>query len=350
VRAALLIVAACGGSATPSQRATPQVAHPSRPPAVPDRVPIDPVSVLAPIDGARVSWLVPGRIQLELGSNAAIEAPGGNRPIEVAIVERQGNLVRAVVRLEHARFSLWTDGARMLAVVDREIRVATAGSRDPTSAMFVALRPGARVRRLAHKGDRTQVRFVGALEVEGWVPDEVLVDAAVPRAPVGRIALGSQMLMVIPGAVVRTEPKWAAGELATMANGYFLHTVQVIDDAWVEVAYTDGDLDLHGYVSRQAPPGRVHATRDADVPPPTVVANATVASGTCLYARRDGEAIGYIVGDRAVQLDDAGTGWWNLAIDTPWGPIGFAARGPNEASLVACAPPGTVPPPAGTSP
>lgn len=44
-----------------------------------------------------------------------------------------------------------------------------------------------------------------------------------------------------------------------------------------------------------------------------------MASGTCLYARAKGDAIGDIVGNRPVELDDAGAGWWTLAIDTRGG-------------------------------
>ncbi len=346
---AFFVLFACGGPG-----GTAPAPHPTNPlpvvrsQAVADRVPIDPIAVLAPVDGGRVSWLVPGRIQLELGAGTAIEAPGGNRPIEVAIVERQGTLVRAVVRLPHARFSLWTDESRLLGVIQRESRMAAPPGGNPMSPMFVALRAGARVRRLAHRGQQTQVRFVGALEVEGWVSDDAIAESAEARDPVGRIASGRRTLMVSPGAVIRSEPKWGMNELATMANGYFLDTIAEVDAAWVEIAYADGEVTLHGYVSRQAPPGRVHRTKDAEVAPQTIVANAKVASGTCLYTRRNGEAIGYVVGDREVQLEDVGSGWWTLAIDTPWGPIPFATRGASESSLVACAPAGSVAPPAGT--
>jgi hypothetical protein len=127
--------------------------------------------------------------------------------------------------------------------------------------------------------------------------------------------------MVIPGAVIRAEPKWAGGELATVANGHFVDTIKDIDNAWVEVAYADGDVSVRGYVSRHAPPGRVHRARDPEVPPPTVVPNARLASGTCLYAKRDGDMVGYLVGDREVHLEGAGNGWWTVSFDTPWGPI-----------------------------
>ncbi|HEX4420462.1 MAG TPA: hypothetical protein VH165_21250 [Kofleriaceae bacterium] len=67
--------------------------------------------------------------------------------------------------------------------------------------------------------------------------------------------------------------------------------------------------------------------------------------GPCLYARPDGEPIGYIVDNQPVELDDgAAAGWWTLTAETPWGPLAFAARGPARTELVACAPAGAVPP------
>ena len=50
------------------------------------------------------------------------------------------------------------------------------------------------------------------------------------------------------------------------------------------------------------------------------------------------------LGVARVELDDTGNGWWTLTVDTPWGPLAFAAQGPTKSELVACAPPGSVPP------
>jgi len=347
----VLAISGCGGmpaSAT-STPTTPTSAAPAvaRAPDA-DKVPIDPIAVLAPVDDQPVSWLAPGAIQLELGGSG-IESPGGDRPIEVAIVDRQGSLVRAVVRLDHARFSLWSDRSRLFGVIQRDQRVRTFAGAMPMDKMSVELRPGARVRRLAHKGKETQIRFVGALEVEGWVPDDVLGDAGQGGRRAGRMPSGGRPLMLMPGSIIRSKPEWGNNELAMMATGYLVDTVQEQADGWIEVAYTDGDVSLHGYASRRQPPGRVHRPHDPDAPPPLITANAKVASGTCLYSKRDGDPIGYIVGDRDVQLDDAGTGWWTLAVDTPWGPIPFAARGPTQATLTPCAPAGSVPPPGGAA-
>lgn len=331
----------CGGPAVaptrPVVHAVPRRAKPD-----PDRPPVDPIAALTPDDDAEVSWLVPGPIQLELGG-ASIGAAGSDRPIEVGAIDRQGNLERVAVRLEHARFSVWTDRAQLLSVLARDQRIEVLGVPVTGSDVEVVLRAGARVRRLAHRDRSTQIRYLDALQVEGWVPDAVLRDRGHVHAGTSRIPTGRTTLMVIPGAVIRAEPRWAASELAIIANGYFLDTIRNIDDAWTEVSYEDGDVAVHGFVSRRDPPGRVHHWHDSDGAL-AITPNTTAASGTCLYARPGGDAIGYIVGNRAVDLDDAGAGWWTVTLDTPWGPVGFAAKGATRTELAACAPPGTVPP------
>jgi len=340
-------LAACGGAPPAAPAAAPAAPAPRT--RADDPQAVDPIAALAPDRGGeQVSWLVPGRAQLELGG-AAIEAPGGDRPLEIGVIERQGNLVRAAVRLPHARFSVWTDRARLFALLVADHRLDTGAIPGGAGEVQVVLRAGARVRRIAHKDGATRVRFVGAVEVEGWVPDRLLGEGGRRRDPIGRIPSGRRTLHVMPGAVIRAEPRWAGAALATMADGYFVDTVRELDPPWLEVAYADGDVSVRGYLSKQDPPGRVHRAKDPEVPPPVVVPNGKVASGTCLYARPRGEAIGYVVGDRDVELEDLGGSWWTLAIDTPWGPIAFAARGPTRRDLAACAPPGSVPPAAGAT-
>jgi hypothetical protein len=340
----LVVLAACGGPVPP---AAPRPASlGARPPVVARDAPaVDPIAALAPSDDG-IAWLVPGPMYLELGRRP-IDGPGGTRAIAIGVIDRQGNFVRAAIRLDHARFSAWTDRDRLLAQLARDQHVSQRPGGEMPSEREVVLRAGAKVRRLARKAEWTQVRYVGAIEVEGWVPESMLAETGPRRDPIGRIPTGRRTLMVIPGAVVRTEPRWASRALATVATGYFLDTIQELDAAWVEVAYADGEVTLHGFVSRRDPPGRVHRSKDPDVPLPVVVPNAKVASGTCLYSRSAGDPIGYVVGDRDVELDDLGGGWWTLTLDTPWGPIGFGARGPTKSDLVACAPPGSVPAPAG---
>jgi hypothetical protein len=334
-----ICLAACGGAAAPtSPRPTPV----RRVPADPDRAPIDPIAALAPDDAGDRSWVVPGPIHLELGG-ATVSGTGTGRPIEVAPIDQEGNLARVAVRLEHARFSVWTARDQLLGVLKRDQRIDALGVPAVGSDVEVVLRAGATVRRLAHRDRLTQVRYLGALQVEGWVPNDALADRGHPRDGSGRIPTGRKSLMVIPGAVIRAEPRWAASELAIMASGYFLDTVRELDDAWTEVSYEDSDVAVHGFVSRRDPPGRLHHWRDPDAPT-AVAPNATIASGTCLYSRAGGDAIGYIVGNRPVDLEDTGGGWWTITIDTPWGALGFAGTGASRTELAACAPTGAVPP------
>nr|MBA2543205.1 hypothetical protein [Deltaproteobacteria bacterium] len=109
MRGLVITLAACAATQSPT---TPVADDPklatTPPPEDAHRAPIDPLAVLAPVDDQPASWLAPGSISLDLGG-AGIESPGGSRPIEVTLVDRQGSLVRAVVRLPHARFSLWSD-------------------------------------------------------------------------------------------------------------------------------------------------------------------------------------------------------------------------------------------------
>jgi hypothetical protein len=335
-----ICLAACGGA--PMLVKPPPTAKPPHPVVEADRPPVDPIAALTPDDAAEVSWIVPGPIQLELGGTP-IPAAGTRKPIEVGPIDRQGNLERVAIRLEYARFSVWIDHAHMLSVITRDQRIDPLGVPGTGGDAQVVLRAGAMVRRLAHRDRSTEVRYLGALQIEGWVPNTALSDRGHPRDTTGRIPTGRKPLMVIPGAVIRTEPRWAAGELAIMASGYILDTLREFDDAWTEVSYEDGDVAVHGFVSRRDPPGRVHRWHEPDGIP-MVMPNAAVASGTCLYARPGGEPIGYIVGSRPVDLDDTGDDWWTLTIDTPWGPLPFAAHGPARTDLTICAPPGALPP------
>lgn len=349
MRGLLVFLVACGGAAT--QPATVPTVDPKvTPPSghdEPHRPTIDPLAVLAPVDDQPMSWLSPGPISLELGG-AGIESPGGSRPIEVALVDHQGSQVRAVARLPHARFSLWSDRGRLFGVIKRDLKISTGPGANPTSQMFVMLRAGARVKRLARnpKTKQTQVRFVGGLEVEGWIADDNLADSGPGGGRGSRMHSGKRQAMMIPGSVIRTEPRWGTNTLAVVNTAYMLDTVKEMNDGWIEVTYADGDVSVRGYTSKRQPPGAVHRQKDPDVPPPVITPNAKVAAGTCLYSKRNGDRIGYIVGDNTdVQLDALGNGWWTLAVDTPWGPIPFAAKGPSASALTPCAPAGSLPSP-----
>jgi hypothetical protein len=350
---AIVVIAACGGAtppaATTTTQATPTTARPRGAPKR-EKIHIDPIAGLAPPTAdADVSWMVPGRIILELGGSP-IEAPGSNKPIEVAVIDEAGRQVRVAVRLEHARFSAWTDRGWLLGVVTREQRVTSFPGQMAMGDLRAILKPGARVRRLAHKDGSTQVRYLGAVEIEGWIPDDAIADAAPRRRAIGKLPSARKTLLVTPGAAFRIEPRWGTNQLAAVANGYIIDIVKEIDAAWIEAQYADGEVDVRGYLSRHAPPTRVHRSHDAAVPPVMSTPNDKIASGTCLFSKASGDQIGYIVGDRDVQLDDAGGGWWNVYVDTPWGAVLFAARGSSPAALFPCAPAGSVPPPGPPAP
>ncbi|MEJ7603940.1 MAG: SH3 domain-containing protein [Kofleriaceae bacterium] len=343
------VIAACTTPvAAPPPRAPTSPVAPAQARDLPLRAPVDPIAPLAPADRDPVSWLVPGRIQLEPGG-APIEGPTGNRPLEVGVIDERGRLVRVAIRLDHARFSVWTEQSHLLAVVTQLqlVRPVPGGGGGP-SEMTVTLRPGVKVQRLARKTTWTQVRFIGPLSLEGWIP-EASLGQQWPRDQLrrgGRMASPRKTLMLSPGAVIRTEPKWTGRQLAVMSTGYFVETVAERGDGWFEVIYRDGELEVHGFVSKRDPPGRAHRFTDPDVPLPKITANVKLPSGTCLHARAGGDPVGYLVGDVAVELAQGSKlGWWDVAIDTPWGPITFAAGGPDVQSLASCAPPGTVPPP-----
>lgn len=332
----VVALAACGQTlppTTPGQATTP---HAKAVPAGAERAPVDPIAALTPVAGADVSLLAPGRAQLELDGEV-IESPGTAKPIEVSIIDEHGGRVRVAIALEHARFSLWTERERLFFVMRRTQRVNARGAGAFGDA-HATLKAGARVKRLGKKDGWTHVRYFGDLEIEGWVPDATLGDSGPPHLGRGRFPSGRQ-LMVMPGAVIHTEPKWEATELALVANGYMLDTVKDLGEGWNEVSYDDGDVTVRGFVSTRLPPGRVHRPRtDPDATPVPITPNAKVPGGTCLYARVKGDPVGYIVGDREVALAEGELGWFALTIDSPWGPIAFAARGPSRTDLQACAP------------
>ena len=345
-----IAVAACGGAAPPASpiavaEVAPVGTTRARPPAAAAAVEVaegqgDVVERLAP--GTMVSWLAPARAQLELGGSW-IDAPAGERPIRVGVIDRrQGSSVRVAVWLPHARFALWVDREGLLGLVQREQRVAAMRGGSTLGDAHATLFPGAKVERLERAGGFVFVRYSGAIRVEGWVPEAALGDASLEhqrrfRRPIRRT------LHVAPGTVVRGEPRFAGRELAVVGAGFFLELLRKVDDQWDEVSFADADVHAQGFVSRQAPLGRV--ARPAEVPVIRIAPDAKVASGTCLYARRDGEAIGYVVGERDVQLEELAPNWWTLALDTPWGPIGFVARGPAATELAACAPARDLPAP-----
>ncbi|HEY5921993.1 MAG TPA: hypothetical protein VIV11_10005 [Kofleriaceae bacterium] len=341
MRVFLIALYACGApstSAPPAAHPTPATTAttPATKPRVEARAPVDVIAVLRePLKES--SWISPGPAQLVLGGSP-VQAIDGAPHLEVEVLEEQGNDVRVGVRLDHARFALWMSRGRMLAIIARDHRVSMPGMHAfGADAMQVVLRAGAQVQRLAtkDKDKQTRVRYVGAVEVEAWLPSDVLVD----RWPSGhtnrgRVPSGRKTLMLRPGAVIRAEAKWGGAQLAVLNQGYFVDEIQRLDDAWSEVGYEDGDVFVHGFVSKRDPPGRTHRKKPPEHTTP-LTPNVKAPEGTCLYI--NDEPIGFIVGARSLLVEPgARAGAFTLTIDTPWGPIGFDAKGAIETELAAC--------------
>jgi len=278
------------------------------------------------------SWLAPGPLSLEPGSIPLQPTRTGDA-IEVDVLEEQGRLVRVRIHLEHARFTAWTERAQLYGIVVRDTRVKADAFAE--AGIEATLHRGARVRRLAHDRDRTRVRYYGQVEIEGWIPDEAIAERGPARDNTSRVWHGGETLSLLPGTVFRSEPKWSAHALATLADGYFAEKVKDLDDTWVLAEYEDGDVRVRGYISKHDPPGTLHRPHAPEVvaaPAP----NAKLADGTCLYAREGGEPIGAVVGETEATLEPGGTGWFTAAFDTPWGPIAFSAKGPTDTELERC--------------
>jgi hypothetical protein len=365
MRVFLTALCACGSASTtapaPSTPATPVA--PKQP--VEAGVPLDVIASLAQ-PPTEVSWIAPGPAQLTLGGTS-VQALEGAPRLEVNVLEQQGSDIRVGVRLEHVRFALWMSSSRLLSLIKKDHRLTIVGAHDyRADAMHVVLRGGAQVQRLAKKEDNTQVRYVGAVEVEGWVPTEVLVDRwPSPREGHGRRPTGRKQLMLTPGAVIRTEPKWNGSQLAILNQSYFVDEIRPVDEnepvggpprigdvkklegmkkldeqkrrndnGWFEVSYEDGDVFVHGYVSKQAPPGRAHKKKPPEQTPP-LTPNVNAHDGVCL--RIGTEEIGFLVGDQAVFVEKTGRAdAFKVTIDTPWGPITFDAKGATESELAKC--------------
>jgi hypothetical protein len=333
MRIFLIVLCACGSSVPPAQHATAAA------PAIVHEPPREPIDVIATLDKPleQAASMVPGPAQLTLGG-PQLQALDGSPPLDVDLLEEHGNDVRVGVRLLHVRFAVWTARGRMLSVILRETHLhqgygPVAVGTDPPG---VKLKAGAQVRRLAKKGDETQVRYIGALEVEGWVPSDAIGD----RGPVGqrrggKVPTGHKTLMVMQGAVVRAEPKWAGTQLAVANQSYFLDTLKELDDAWVEIGYEDDDIAVRGYLSTHDPPGRTHHRPAPESTTPTTP-NVTVSDHTCLYA--NGEAIGFIDGAQPALVEKSSrVGWYTVTVDTPWSAVTFDAKGSSETELAPCA-------------
>jgi hypothetical protein len=286
------------------------------------REPIDVIATLAkPL--SLTATLEPGPAQLEIGGST-LDAPEGTPAFVVDMLEERGNDVRVGVRLGNASFALWTPRERLLVELRQDVLLDEG----------VTLRAGARVHRLAHEGERTKVRYVGGVEVEGWVPDRMLVDRGPPHRTQATPPTARKKLMVHPGAVIHSEPKWAAQQRAVVSHSYFIEQVEELDAPWSDVVYEDSDVHVRGFLSLREPPGRTHRKPEPEAPTPTPT-NTTLPDHTCLYS--DGEQVGFLTGDQPVAVTPGRqVGSLTITLDTPWGPIDFAGKGATERTLETC--------------
>jgi hypothetical protein len=286
--------------------------------------PVDVIATLAQPLSLSASF-VPGPAQLQIGGES-LDAPEGTAAIDVDILEERGNDVHVGVRLMSASFALWTSRSRLLVELVEDVRLDEG----------VTLHSRARVERLGHEGQRTKVRYVGAVEVEGWVPDSALADRGPPHRTRGVAPAGRKKLMVHPGAIIRSETAWTGKQLAVMSHSYFLDEIKELESPWSEVVYEDSDVSVHGFLSKHEPPGRIYRKREPDAVTPTPP-TTTLPDHTCLYA--GGEQIGFLSGEQPVAVTSGDRiGWMTITLDTPWGPVDFDAKGATLSTLATCGP------------
>ncbi len=314
-----------GCSAQPTKPHSPSTPRPRAAmtrSAIVHHAPLDVIATLnKPL--SLTATLEPGPAQLQIGGES-LDAPEGTPSIEVDLLEERGNDVRVGVRLMMASFAIWTSRARLLVELRGDVMLDEG----------VTLRAGARVHRLAHEGQRTKVRYVGAVEVEGWVPDKMLVDRGAPHRTQAGPPAARKKLMVHPGAIIHSQPQWAAQQRAVVSHSYFIDEVEELDAPWRDVVYEDSDVSVRGFLSTQEPPGRTHRRAEPESVTPTPT-NATLPDHTCLYS--GGEQVGFLTGAQQVAVTSGPqVGWLTITIDTPWGPIDFAAKGATESTLETC--------------
>lgn len=324
---AVVALAACGGGDVAVAVATPKHTHAAI-------EPVDPIAVLAAPQTDH-AWIVPGVAQLELDGSSTV-APRGGGELDVALLEENRDKVRVAVRTDTLAFAVWTERARLLGVLARDQIVSSRPGGD-SSTLAMELRAGAHVRRLGRKDGWLEVRYLGGIEIDGWIPDDAVVDRVHTVAGLNGLLPQRPLLAVTHGAVIRDATSWSARQLAVVNNANYVDTIHEIDKAWIEVAYVDRDVRVHGFLDRTAPPGITHVPPDELVVSLPGLPAAIVSRGTCLYAAPDGEPIGFTVADQSsAQVEPWQPGWFRVALDTPWGPILFAVRGPAATAAEPC--------------
>jgi hypothetical protein len=125
--------------------------------------------------------------------------------------------------------------------------------------------------------------------------------------------------------------------VATVVRGTFVDQLAV-DGDWFEVEYENHDVRVHGFRSRRDTEVAVQRPPDREASP--LAPTAIVPAKTCLYARPDGEAIGFYDDSAQAAVEHARDDWWTIALDTPWGVLTVFASGPTATELAPCPPTG----------
>lgn len=292
-----------------------------------------PVDIIAVLEAPQVdtAWVTTAPAQLALGGTS-LQPLDDSRILEVDLLEERGSEIRIGVRHGFVRFAIWTSRSNLHAVLASEQRMTTAFTTPNT--FEVVLSKGARVTPLDTGRERTRVRYTGAFEVEGTVPTSALTTRGPSRRSVRRLAGGQKPLLVTPGANIRSEPRVGSSVLALAAYSTTMGIVKPLDNGWYEVNYVDDDVRVHGFVSRQDPPGAVQPRRTTGFAAKTVGPNR-IAGGTCLYA--SGEVVGLAAGSISGSLvPSTRPGWFTFTVETPWDMIDFEVHGPTENDLDRC--------------
>lgn len=316
----------CGGAPRPSSQAASASGGGRAGEAGGLRATVDPAPFLQlePPKAAR-TWLKARSARLDVGDEPAIPDSEGD-PVEVMLVEPGATLVRVAWRGPAARFVVWVERRDLFGVLKRDVPFR-AELAPPTSPAGGTLRQGAAVEVLERTAERSKIRYSGAVELETWVPNDSLsadgepVDRGSP-SPRGKI------FHAAPGLAIRSEPRWGSPLVAALARTYFVSEVRALDDAWSEVEFSDDAVTVRGFASRRDPPVRLAGRASASQPmaPSTIEANEKLPGGVCLYARERGEQVG-ISNEVAVAAQRGGAeGWWAVTMETPWGPMQFAAE------------------------
>jgi hypothetical protein len=270
-------------------------------------------------------WVVPRGAWLDVGESSAPPDGDAPEPVEVMIVERGATLVRIAFHTTQLKFVAWVRRADLLGVLARNVEIRSDFA-PPARAIGATLYRGARVEVLERKAERVRVRYSGALELETWIAKDALVEQAEPLEASGPAFIGGVLFHAIPGLAIRSEPRWGSDLVAVLARTYFLEDLGIVDDAWNEVSYTDHALKVHGFASRREPPTRLRLPIHPHATATPFAGKDILTAGACLYASPKGEAVGVAGPVPAIIIADERDGWWSVTLDTPWGPIRFAAR------------------------